>query len=195
MIKKILLALAIAILCRTVAAQPKHLVRGGVQFGFDLPTCQKDFGSHFNIEQSLNFEIGAFCRVGRHLYGQVGLYYFVNKMQVFNADTAINFTSAVELGQLNVPMWIGYAFFWNKVSLRLAVGAQYRGIVRLSNNKIEFNKDNVRLHNGDAMAGIGIDISNLSLDISYRKAFKSLGKTTDSRYFHDVVNLSIGVVF
>lgn len=195
MIKKHVLVLAFFAICLTAMAQPKHLVRGGLNFGFDIPTCQKDFGSHFNIEQSLNFEIGAFCRVGRHLYGQVGLYYFVNKLQVFNADTSINFTSAVELGQLNVPMWIGYAFFWNKVSLRLAVGAQYRGIVRLSNNKIEFNKDQVRLHNGDAMAGIGIDISNLSLDISYRKAFKSLGKNADSRYFHDVVNLSIGVVF
>jgi hypothetical protein len=42
----------------------------------------------------------------------------------------------------------------------------------------------------DVIAGIGIDVSILTVDISYRKAIKPL--VDDSKNYQDVVNISVG---
>ena len=171
----------------------QRLVRAGIDFGFDVPLYQKDFGSRFKINQSLNFEIGAFARIGRQFYGQVGLYYFINKLQVTNLNTQAD--SPIELGQLYVPALFVYGLPWgNKNMFTAKVGLAYHGLVKLTNNKIDFTKSDIRCHNLNFMIGAGLEISNFTFNITYKKAFFPLGKASDSHYYQDMLCFSIGVI-
>lgn len=180
-------------LAGTGVVQAQRIVHFGLDFGFDIPLHQKSYGSQFSIDQSLNFEIGAFVRAGKGLYGQVGLYYYINKLQVTNTSTGGS--SPVELGQLCVPALLVYGIPWGKSNMfTLKAGVEYRGIVRLTENKIAFGKDQLRIHNMDITGGIGVEIKNVSINAYYRKSIKPLGKIAPCQYYQDVICLSVGVI-
>ncbi len=179
--------------CVAVATQAQRIVRVGLDFGFDIPLHQKSYGTQYNIDQSLNFEIGAYARAGKRIYGQIGLYYYINKLQVTRLYTGD--ASPVELGQLCVPALLVCGIPWGKNNMfTLKAGAEYRGIVRLTDNKIAFNKEQLRIHNLDITGGIGVEIKNISINACYRKSIKPLGKTSPCQYYQDVICLSVGVI-
>ncbi|MBO4581501.1 MAG: hypothetical protein J5701_04345 [Bacteroidales bacterium] len=175
------------------AFSQQRLVQFGIDFGFDVPLYQKTYGSQFKINQSLNFEIGAFARAGRQFYGQLGLYYFINKLQVTNLNTQSD--SPIELGQLYVPALFVYGLPWGKKNMfTVKAGIAYQGLVRLTDNKIDFTKNDIRCHNLNFMTGVGLEISNITFNITYKKACLPLGKESGSRYYQDMLCFSIGIV-
>ncbi len=168
-------------------AKGQNLVQTGLQFGLDVPLNKKTLGENFTMDKSTNFEIGAHVRVGTNFFGQVGIGYYINKT-FLRMDTL---RSDVELGQINVPMLAGYRHKLGKSTFfRLMLGIQYRGLVRVSNNILEVDKNTFNKHNMDVIGGIGFDISVVTLDVSYRKSIKPL--VDGSKNYQDVVNFSVG---
>ena len=165
----------------------QRLVQVGLQFGLDVPLNKKPLGLNFTMDKSTNFEVGAHVRIGKQFFGQVGAGYYVNKT-FLNLDTL---QSAVELGQINVPILAGFRHALGKTTyFRCMLGIQYRGLVRVSKNILEIDRNTFNKNNMDFIGGIGFDVSIITLDVSYRKAVVPLVK--DSKNYQDVVNFSVG---
>lgn len=189
--KKVFISILIIFLCFSVNAQ--RLVRVGIDVAFDIPLHQKTFSTNFAINKSINYEFGAFVRVGKTFYGQVGFNYYINKLMINNV--LIDSSSAIEIGQINLPILFVYGYkFSKKKMLRVNLGVQYRGVVRLTKNIIRFDKSQINIHNMDVLLGMGIDISNFSFDISYKKSVKPLAIQKNSEYYQDMLALSFGVI-
>ena len=177
-----------------LSAQQNHLVHGGVHFGFEIPLNKKTFNTDFKIYQSLNFKVGAMIRIGYSVFGQIGFYYDVNKLQVENLRN--NPSSAVELGFLKIPFLLGYGYsFGTKNLLRVHIGLQYDALVHMSKNKINLEKKEFNIHNMNILGSIGVDLHNISIDISYEKAIKPMAASTESKRYADMLCLILGVVF
>ncbi|MBO4739595.1 MAG: outer membrane beta-barrel protein [Bacteroidales bacterium] len=194
---KLIVALILLWLCNTsLFAQNRNnrLVRGGVHFGFEIPVNNKTFSPDFTIYKSLNFKVGGMVRIGYDFAGQVGFYYDINKLQVENTQTNAN--SAIELGVLKIPFLFsyGYAFSKNNV-LRFNIGLQYDALVHMSKNKIDLNKKAFTIHNMSVLGGIGVDLKNISIDISYEKAVKAMASANGSKRYADMICIMLGVVF
>ncbi|MDR0368856.1 MAG: porin family protein [Bacteroidales bacterium] len=165
----------------------QNLVQVGIQFGLDAPLNKKPLADNFTMSRSFNFEAGACVRVGADFFGQTGVTYYVNKT-ILSFDTL---SSDVELGQINIPFLAGYRHAVGKSTfVRVMAGIQYRGLVRVSENILEVNKNTFRKNNMDVIVGVGIDVSLITLDVSYRKAVKPL--VSGSKNYQDVVNISVG---
>ncbi len=189
--KKIFICLSMILLSFSIDAQ--RLLRGGINIGFDVPLHQKEFSSNFAVSRSINYEFGAFVRIGKTFYAQAGIIYAINKFQIRNLF--IDSSSAIEIGQINLPILFVYGYdFSTKKMLRINAGIQYRGVVRFTDNKIQFNKSHINTHNMDIIVGLGFDISNFSFDIAYRKSIKPLGAQKGSKYYQDMLAFSFGVI-
>ncbi len=194
---KLIVAVILLLFCNAcLLAQNKHkrLIRGGVHFGFEIPVNNKTFSPDFTIYKSLNFKVGGMVRIGYDFAGQVGFYYDINKLQVKNIQT--DATSAIELGVLKIPFLFsyGYAFGKNNV-LRFNIGLQYDALVHLSKNKINLEKKAFTVHNMSVLGGIGVDLKNISIDISYEKAVKAMASANGSKRYADMFCIMLGVVF
>lgn len=178
------------VLCSAFMVEGQKLVRVGLNFGFDIGTNKKDLGENFTFDKSTNFEVGAYVRIGHSFFGQVGGGYYINKTYM----SRDSLSSAVELGQINIPILGGYKVALGKTTyFRCMLGIQYRGLVRVSKNGIGATKDTFNKNNMDVIGGIGFDVSVITLDVSYRKAIIPL--VDGSKHYQDVVNLSIGFLF
>ena len=165
----------------------QRLVQLGLQFGLDVPLNKKPLSENFLMNKSTNFEVGAYLRVGTQFFGQFGAMYYINKTDL----TRDSLESAVELGQINIPLMAGYRHAIGKSTFfRCMLGVQYRGLVRVSNNILEVNKNTFNKNNMDIIGGIGLDVSIITLDVSYRKALVPLME--GSKNYQDVVNISVG---
>jgi hypothetical protein len=187
--KNILRKITLLILFATISifAQGQNLVQVGIQFGLDVPLNKKPLGENFTMSKSTNFEIGAHVRIGTNFFGQVGIGYYINKTNL----TLDSLRSDVELGHINVPMLAGYRHKLGKSTfIRATLGIQYRGLVRVSKNILDVDRNTFNKNNMDVIAGIGIDVSVLTVDVSYRKAIKPL--VNGSKNYQDVVNISVG---
>jgi hypothetical protein len=171
-------------------AQAQKLVSGGLRFGVEAPTNRKPLGEGFTCDKTVNFEIGVYVRVGRRFFGQMGGNYFINKTWL----TRDTLTSAVEFGQINVPLWAGWRNPIGKTTFfRAMLGLQYRGLVRVSPNGVGVDRATFNSNNMDIMGGIGFDISIITLDVYYRKACIPL--VAGSAYYQDGVHFSVGFLF
>ena len=168
-------------------SQGQNLVQVGLQFGLDVALNKKPLGENFTMSKSTNFEIGAHVRIGKNFFGQIGIGYYINKTML-SLDTL---RSDVELGQINVPILAGYRYALGKSTfIRATLGIQYRGLVRVSKNILDVNRNTFNISNMDIIAGVGIDVSVLTVDVSYRKAVKPL--VDGSKNYQDVINISVG---
>lgn len=170
-----------------IFVQGQNLVQIGLQFGLDVPLNKKPLAENFTMSKSTNFEIGAHVRVGTKFFGQVGMGYYINKTNL----TFDTLRSDVELGYINVPMLAGYRHKLGKSTfIRATLGIQYRGLVRVSQNILDIDRNTFNKNNMDVVVGVGIDVSVLTVDVSYRKAVKPL--VNGSKNYQDVVNISVG---
>ena len=176
-----------------ISTQAQELVKWGVKFGFDIPTNRQNFSNLLQYNESINYNVGFQLRVGRRIYGNVGIDYYINKC-TFDWKDTINPYQIIEFSYLAIPLQAGFQIVKTKTaSVRILLGLQYRVLMRLSKNDINLYRADFQIHNLDLMGGVGLDLYSFTLDVGYRKNLYPVMPA--SSHYRDMIALSVGLIF
>ncbi|MBK9419994.1 MAG: outer membrane beta-barrel protein [Flavobacteriales bacterium] len=158
--------------------------------------------SGVTTKAAVGFQVGSDLRLGDRLYFQPGAF-FGRSATVVKLNAAD--TSAIEDNLIRttakLKALVGYNIIHGEqFKLRVNAGPTYEALLSVDskNDKIAFNKDDYNGGSFNMDAGLGLDLSILTLegDVSYglSNAYKNQGKLLgDAKYF--TYYLTLGLVF
>jgi len=151
---------------------------------------------------AFGFLLGADMRIGDRIYFQPGVFFGRNAtvVKVANGDTATVEDNLIRT-TFKVKALAGFNIIHKEAfKLRVNAGPTYEVLLSVDSkdDKIQFNKDDYNAGSFNMDAGVGLDISLLTLEsgISYglSNTYKDSGELkSDSKYF--TYYLTIGLVF
>lgn len=179
------LAIAVGLLANnTTQAQE---VEFGVTLGsiYNMPSYTNKGVS--NAKSEFGAQVGVFARTADRLYFQPELLFSVVGTSYTFEGKKHNPTSY----QLSLPIQAGYKIYDSeKLSMRAALGPQLN--YQLKSAKAT-SVDSYKTFSYDAKAGIGVDLSSFTIDLSYNHGLNKTSKELGSR--NRSLGLSLGYKF
>jgi hypothetical protein len=122
---------------------------------------------HGQLKGKTGLSFGADLMVGSALYLQAGLNFTPIKMEITDIGD-------ITISKLNVPVMIGYKFFepdgGRAFGVRLFAGPNFAFSIndKISDAITDITLDDLKKFHLAAIAGVGLDISILFVDVSYK---------------------------
>ncbi|MEO7081529.1 MAG: outer membrane beta-barrel protein [Flavobacteriales bacterium] len=196
-LRSILLTFTCATLATAASAQFKVNPQIGGSF-----TNLTHTPSGVTTSAAFGFQLGADFRIGDRLYFQPGAYFgrSATLVKISYLDTSVIQDNLIRT-TAKVKALLGYNIIHEEnFKLRVNAGPTYEALLSVDSkdDKIDFNKDNYNGGSFNMDAGLGVDISVITLEtgVSYglSNAYKDQGKLMgDSKYFTWYATL--GLVF
>lgn len=192
---KSLRTLALAIFVTPLLLQAQVAVNPQVGLNWTKLT---DAPAGSDYKADVGFMIGSDFRFGDRLYLQPGVFY-ISTATAINTGDSIQLNDDLVLSFLKLKALVGYNLIdGDGFRLRLNAGPTYGVLMsaKTKDGKIPVDKDNFTTGSFNLDAGLGADISILTLEtgISYglSKAYKDQGGfSSDSRYFTFYVTMGV----
>ena len=153
------------------------------------------FNQNFTSSFEPGFEGGLFLRFGKKWYMQPELLYSFRQTNFEVLLDEVNTNIAAQNHYVILPVIIGYKILNGESSnIRLLFGPKFA--YRLATNKPEFN-DILKPFEYGCEAGVGLDVSVVTLDISYNFYFsQSNTDALEQNILHQsMFNASLGIKF
>ena len=162
-------------------------VEFGIKLGssYNMPSYSNKGVS--NSKSEFGAEVGVFARTADRLYLQPELNFGVMSSSYTFEGKEYNPTSY----QLSLPVLAGYKLYDSeKLGLRAALGPQLN--YQLKKNKATAT-DSYKTFSYDAKAGIGVDLSSFTIDMTYNHGLNKTSKELGAR--NRSLGLSVGYKF
>jgi hypothetical protein len=190
--KKFLLSAAILL---TAAITAKAQFNLGIKGGVNYSSISSD-----NLKNSsvAGYQAGVFARIGGPIYLQPEVYLSSSGGSFTSNDNS--YSGKVTFTNLNVPVLVGASFGPKNLNFRIMAGPEY--ISKLSqNDNLSANFNNAYANFGNAyknnmlgyQAGVGVDISALTVDLRYQGDFNNYNNAYNQR--QNLWALSVGFKF
>ena len=130
---------------------------------------QKKLSSEYTAVRMPNMDFGFNFRFKYDFfYGQTGLYYQLQKNTIKNSA---NTAAIVESGYFQIPVTGGFRYKIKEIWVLRAFGTiAYAPLLYVSKNDFQLDRKTVTPHLGYWSAGVGLDVSFMCLDLSYRRS-------------------------
>lgn len=172
-----------------------------IQWGFRVGTnfsLTKDLSVNDYMDKLVSGEFGAFIRVGRYVYAEVGIGYLFNKGTFeMDLDTLSMNTvkEVIEARYLQVPVkLVGYIPLVPKIALQPHVGVIYQPLLKVTDNDFNYSMDNLQKNQFLVTAGLGVKLFFVTVDISYRQSLMTFFSDRNSKK-PAYINLMVGFQF
>jgi hypothetical protein len=172
-----------------------------IQWGFRVGTnfaLTKDLSVNDYMDKLVSGEFGAFIRVGRYVYAEVGIGYMFNK-GTFEMDidtlSVSGAKEVIEARYLQVPIkLVGYIPIVSKIAIQPHVGVIYQPLIKVTDNNFNYTMNNLQKNQFLATAGLGVKLFFVTVDISYRQSLQTFFSDRDSKK-PAFINLMVGFQF
>ncbi|MBP5710694.1 MAG: outer membrane beta-barrel protein [Bacteroidales bacterium] len=172
-----------------VAAPPSDWSRlvkeaSWLQYGFRLGvniSLESKYSETDKLDKLLSAEFGAFARFGKIVYGEIGFGYMFHKGTYETAILPAAGTERVESRFLQIPIKaVAYLPVSNKVAFLPNFGVAYQPLIHVTKNSIGYDKSSINPHSFIFMAGTGLKIHFVTIDLAYKKNLTSFFKDRKS---------------
>ncbi len=156
-----------------------------------------DYNSvHGSVEGKTGLHFGADIQIGAPFYIQPGLNFNTTKLQIEEFGD-------IDVSKINVPIFVGFKLFepvdQKALGLRIFAGPNFAYNVseKLDEAFTDITKDDIKDFHVSGVAGAGVDISILFVDIGYKFGLSKFVETDvqDEAVHYFIANAGIRVGF
>ena len=172
-----------------------------IQWGFRVGTnftLTKDLSANDYMDKLVSGEFGTFIRVGRYVYGEVGIGYMFNKgtFEIDMDTLSVNGArEIIEAQYLQVPIkLVGYIPIVPKIAIQPHVGIIYQPLIKVTDNDFNYTMNNLQKNQFLTTAGLGVKLFFVTIDLSYRQSLQTFFSDRDSKK-PAFINLMVGFQF
>jgi len=194
--RTILLALLAAAVALPAAASAQMAINP--QVGLTLSRLSDDPGD-FEQSARIGYQFGGFLRLGERTWLQPGLFWLRSGTELETVDeiTDEKVKDATDLQGFYIPVAIGTSLIdGDNVRLRASIGASATIVTTVNDNEFGIEKDDFEDLIWGARAGLGLDLSRLTIDLAYDYGVTKVFKEDDEdEVKNQVLSLTVGLLF
>lgn len=166
-------------------------IQYGFRIGYNFALDSK-YSATDVLSQSQSAEFGGYIRLGKIIYGEIGLGYMFHKGTY---DTQLIQNERIETRYLQIPLKVvGYLPLGEKFALTPNIGVIYQPLLKVTKNEIDYNRSTLTNQQFYFTGGLGLKIKFVTVDVAYRKAFCPFFSDKASKK-NSFCNVSLGFQF
>ena len=167
------------------------LLMYGFEFGASIPLT-KNYSPDDLLSKMLAGNFGAFIRIGKHVYGELGVGYTFLKGTYTATLPNVVLTEIVETRYLQIPLKAVWNIpFKKNYAFLYSVGIKYQPLIFVSNNHIFYTKENITKHPFSFMGGIKFRAYFFIFDITYQQFLQKFFLKSNAKK-PSFLNISLG---
>ena len=173
------------------------LWRFGFRVGANVP-FSKQITTVYKAKSLLSVEFGGFVRIGKHVFGELGLGYAFQKNKIdaqLDPNNQWDFDEVVEFRYLQIPiLLVGEINIGKMVTILPHAGVIYQPLLKVTENVLSLEKQEFVKHPFLFSGGVGVKVHFVTLSLSYRHAFRPY-LLNSSAAKPSYLNISVGFQF
>ena len=157
-------------------------------------------GLNYEVKELIGFNVGASLRIGHDFYVQPGILFsqMGNELKILSEIEGHEgeFAGKIKINVVHVPVMLGYRFLNSKkFDIHVQGGGSLSFPINASSDMIEFlNKEKLNDHVWGLVAGLGVDIYFIKIDLTYEYGLSDILQTEIFNSRGNALRLHIGVL-